>query len=79
MWSMPHTTLIDMWDDISIPLTSSLDCYTTDGGTWFKLLDPTTSVIDDHSWVVVGGDTVVCGVGRPCQIWHMSHITLIKQ
>ena len=50
-WSIPHITLIGKCDSISIPVSSSLDNYTTDGGTWFKLLNTTTSVTDDHAGV----------------------------
>ena len=42
-----------------------MDNYSNAVGSWFKLLDPTTSVPADHGWGVVGGDTVVDGVNQP--------------
>ena len=30
MWFIPHITLIKWWDSISIPVSSSLDYYTSD-------------------------------------------------
>ena len=72
---MPHITLIKNKDSISIHVSSLLDHYTTDGGTWFYLLlVPKTRVTAEHAWGVVGGHGVVYGVIRPCRVWFMPHI-----
>ena len=42
-----------------------MDNCSNAGGSWFKLLEPTTSVPADYGWGVVGGDTVVDGVNQP--------------
>ena len=60
-WSMPHITLIDKWDSISIHLASSLDNYNIvqehGSSSWFQK----TRVTVEHGWGVDGGHTVVCG------------------
>ena len=74
MWSMHHKTLIKQWDSISIPVSSSLDHYTTNGGTWFQLLVLKTRVIDEYIWGVVGGHVLIFGVIDRCPTWYLHHI-----
>ena len=62
MWSMTDIILIKQWDSMSIPVSSSLDHYTSD-----ELLVPIPRVTVEYARGVVHGDVVVCGVIHPCQ------------
>ena len=75
---MHHITFIKQWDIISIPASSSLDHYTTNG------VNCSGFCFEDqgNSWarhVVVGCHALVCGIIHPYQKWYMPHMPFIKQ
>ena len=73
---MLHITLIKQWDAIPIDASSSLDHYTTDEVSWFKLLVlPINRVRAEYVMGVVRGHTMVYRLIHPCQTLSMPHIT----
>ena len=67
------------FDSLSIPVSSSLDHYTTDEvhglSSWFIISRATT----ENVWGIVGGYGGVCGIVHPCQTLSMPHTTLRKE
>ena len=77
---MLHITLIKQWDAIPIDASSSLDHYTSDEVSWFKLLVlPINRVRAEYVPGVVWVASMVYRVIHPCQTWCMPPKTHIKQ